>query len=387
VLLIAMATALAGTAADSLARLLPLSMLYYRPDEMFLQRLPEMPRVSRFVPGAAYDGESYGDLTELSGDARHREYRRLRFTSDGFGFRNEPGAPSGRALDVILLGDSFGAGSGTSQEKTWAHLLRERHGHALYDLSMPGAGPWQEFAALAMEAPRLPARPGTLVVWALFSGNDLDDEYHDLFDPDALPHRGRLGAAVQSASTFRVRSPVRQRARRAIENLLLGRLDGPDRAIERTLPDGRDALFWATYVARRARTVDAVKRHPSFPALTRTVEAMTRLTRARRLDLAIVVLPSKEEVYSWLLDHQPGPPSTGTPSGFAAAVRELAGRADVPVLDLEPALSREAHRAWEESRALLWWRDDSHWNPRGHAVAAAAVHQLVASRPRRAPSP
>jgi hypothetical protein len=42
-------------------------------------------------------------------------------------------------------------------------------------------------------------------------------------------------------------------------------------------------------------------------------------------------------------------------------------------LDLMPVLVGEARRAFEGSGATLWWYDDTHWNERGHEVAAAAI--------------
>ncbi len=34
-------------------------------------------------------------------------------------------------------------------------------------------------------------------------------------------------------------------------------------------------------------------------------------------------------------------------------------------------------RRWRDSGELLWWRDDSHWNPAGHKVAAELIHKRL----------
>ena len=44
-------------------------------------------------------------------------------------------------------------------------------------------------------------------------------------------------------------------------------------------------------------------------------------------------------------------------------------------LDLKPALVEASRQAYEKSGALLWWRDDTHWNGDGQRAAAAAVYE------------
>jgi hypothetical protein len=49
-------------------------------------------------------------------------------------------------------------------------------------------------------------------------------------------------------------------------------------------------------------------------------------------------------------------------------------------LDLKPHFVDASKRLFEGSHELLWWRDDSHWNPRGHAAAADVTYAHVLAK-------
>ncbi|MDT7604347.1 MAG: hypothetical protein QOF61_2344, partial [Acidobacteriota bacterium] len=164
---------------------------------------------------------------------------------------------------------------------------------------------------------------------------------------------------------FRSRSPVHR----------LLSPGGAAAVVERTFVDGRRVLFLSLYAERRSRTAEEISRYPNFENLKATLGAMERLAGERRLTVAVALVPSKEEVYSWVLDGAP-PWTTGNePSGFSVVMRELCARHGFRFLDLKPALLEASRRSFEETGALLWWRDDTHWNGDGQRVAAAAVYE------------
>src|SRR5918992_676555 len=81
--------------------------------------------LSPFAVGA-FDAKPYAALgvmlfvlAAVSGRADWREWRRIRFVTDEYGFRNESPSPGSEArpLDLIVLVDSFGVAAGTSQEE------------------------------------------------------------------------------------------------------------------------------------------------------------------------------------------------------------------------------------------------------------------------------
>ncbi|MCA1632120.1 MAG: hypothetical protein LC802_00020 [Acidobacteria bacterium] len=359
----------AVTLFDLAARPLLFYLFEVRPAERYIYRWPPLPRLQRYTAGVTFEGVTYGDLAAISGRRDWREERRVRFVTDAYGFRNEPslGSEPARPLDVIVLGDSFGVAGGTSQEDTLAGLLARDYGLSVYNLSISRENPLQQYANLLLEGPRLKTREGTCVLWLIFTGNDLDDPYYpELANPRPEPPglRARLAAGFND---FRSRSPVRR----------LLSPGGAGQIVERTFVDGRRILFSAPYAERRGRTAEEVSRHPNFESLKATLDAMGRLAGESRLTVAVALVPSKEEVYSWALDGATPWSTARGPSGFAVVMRELCERRGFRFLDLKPTLVEASGRVFKESGALLWWRDDTHWNGLGQREAAAVIHESL----------
>ena len=145
--------------------------------------------------------------------------------------------------------------------------------------------------------------------------------------------------------------------------------------IERKFVDGRRVLFHKNYALRRGRTAEEVMRHPNFVHLQTTLGAMERLAVERRLKVSVALVPSKEEVYAWVLDGAQAWSSSVEPSGFSEVLRGLCEQHGFRFLDLKPTLLEDSRREFESSGALLWWPDDTHWNGEGQRAAARAVYQ------------
>lgn len=362
--LVLLSACFAVTLFDLAARPLVLYLYGVRPSERYIRRWPALPLLQRYEAGVNFEGETYGDLAAVSGRADWREWRRVRFVTDAHGFRNEPPADAARPLDLVVLGDSFGVAAGTSQEETLSGVLACEYGLAVYNLSVSRENPRQQYANLLLDGPRLKTREGALVLWLIFTGNDLDEPYHaELENPRAVspgPAR-RLAVGV---GDFRARSPVRRLLSRGTAG----------QVVERTFVDGRRVLFNDTYARRKGRAAEDILRHRNFEGLSQTLGAMESLAAARGLTVAVALVPSKEEVYSWALDGAPAWSTSAEPSGFADVLRDLCGRHGFRFLDLKPTLVEASRLAHEKSGALLWWHDDTHWNGEGQRAAAAAVY-------------
>jgi hypothetical protein len=206
--------------------------LSFTPLNIASRKLPRLPIVGRWDSNLAVDMESYGDLAAMAGNPAFREPRSIRFETDAAGFRNglitEP-------IDLIILGDSFGAGGGTTQDRLFATLLATHYGHSVYNLSFPG-GPYDQFVNFAIEWPRLAVARNATVAWIFYTGNDLDDAGGKIWKLEALPWRGTVGAGLVRWRTFRNRSPlnrwmevVRFRLRGGASNIVARKLptEGP----------------------------------------------------------------------------------------------------------------------------------------------------------------
>jgi hypothetical protein len=159
-------------------------------------------------------------------------------------------------------------------------------------------------------------------------------------------------------------------------NLIKGRKGpGQESVIEKHFIDGRRVLFLASYARNKGLSADEIRQHPNFNMLKATVAAMRRLADERRLTVAVALAPSKEEVYSWVLDGKPSWSTGNSASAYSEAIKEMTEQNGMPFLDLTPTLVSASRRVYEESGELLWWNDDTHWNPLGQKIATAAIQQ------------
>ena len=347
----------------------------FGPPELFMYYWPPMPALWRYAPNVAFHGVITGDLANLS-RPHYEEKRMIDFETDAFGFRNYPWEDQMKKDDpynLILLGDSFGTGVDTTQENTWANLFERTYGLRTYNLSLPGAGPWHELMNLKIACTRLHCGSKTAVLWALFSGNDLDDDYGDACEPSLVD--SRLRRFVISARTFRNWSPIRN----LVDRIRLSIHDPwAPQVVVGELPGGQKLLFRRRYIVATQRTYKEVRQHPNYKKLVAVLDEMRKFADSQHLRVYVVVIPAKEEVYQWVLRGS----ALGAdmePSSFSRAVQERCDVDGFPFLDLKPLFVPEARKEFTQSRRLLWWSDDTHWNDYGHQYGTSVVHRFLST--------
>lgn len=342
----------------------------FGPPQLFMFRWPPMPELWRYKPNISFAGIVYGDLAS----PEYQERRYEVFQTDSYGFRNTPAqerqARDGHA-DLILLGDSFGVGVGTTQEKTWAGLFENKYGLHTYNLSMPGSGPWHELINLKIACQRLRCDQNTTVLWALFSGNDLQDDIYDDMEPSLS--NNPIRSFFVDAATFRNMSPIRE----ITDKLFIRAHSIP---IAKNFPNGKKLIFRPRYVKAVDLNLDQVRQHPHYQKIVAVVDEMKRFADTRHFSVVVAVAPAKEEIYSSILTGKTDSSSNRT-SGFATAVEELCRQDKLPYLDLTPLFAQEAKKQLAVGN-LLWWSDDTHWNERGNEFAATAVYDHLLSQQR-----
>jgi len=368
-----LSTSFAITLADLLARPVLFRLLEDRPTVMFAHTVPQLPMIYRFASNVNFRGTTFGDLAAVSGQKAWRQPRTISFQTDGFGFRNAS-VPNEKPLDLIVLGDSYGVGDGTSQDKIWPSLLATEQHLAVYNLSMDGASPWQEDVNFLLESRRLKTYERTTLLWVLFTGNDLIDPCYPAFKRESLPWLGPTGELLNEVRSFRYNSPLRRVL------LLHGRRDS-QRAdiIARTLPDGATMLFDRAYADLATLSLDQVQHHTNFENIKETFAALKKLADERKLRVIVVVAPAKEEVYEWIFKQQSTWPATNGASGFALAMEGLSRDFGFQFFDLKAPLIDSARNSFARDGSLLWWRDDTHWNESGHKAVADIIGKLLAA--------
>ena len=356
------------TAFDLILRPLVGARLHYSPMNQHQRRLPTLPILGRWDPLVNFSGWVYGDLAAMTGDPSLRELRKMEFRTDALGFRNDT-VP--HQIDVVVLGDSFAAGAGVTQTATFAHTLAAHHGLSVYNLSYPG-GPYEQYLNFSIEAPKLNLLPGTELIWTIYTGNDLEDAGGEIWDIQSLPWRTGTAAALVEYRTFRDRSPLRQ-----IWSALLSRWRGISKdVLVRSLPEGGPMLFYGPQEAWGQRTRREVERHPNFPKLLTTFRAMKKTADRMKVRIAIIILPTKGEVYRQVLSPE-SPAADSQRSGFGEAVLSACEQISLACWDSKPYLREEARRLFAASKELLWWRDDTHINDSGHQALAEFLEKDI----------
>src|ERR1041384_1673506 len=358
--LIVASVALTVTFADLVLRFTPIVF-----DDL-VERWPRMPLVNRYEPNLHYEGRRFNDLSRMAGVKEWREEKPVKLDTDEAGFRNES-RDQARPLDVLILGDSFGAG-GVSQEYTWSSILARNYHLNTCNLSVPASSPWQEYVNFRAEADRLKPRAGTVLIWQLFTGNDLD-EYYGSMDINALPWCGRLRAWLNRFNAERARSPIHY-----LITSIRAKHDARADVMAKDFLNGRKLLFYKPYTETSFRTPEQISAHPHYVALQATIHAMKELTTARGIKLCVVLVPAKEEVYSWVWQSQPPWSADPAPTGFSFVLARLCAEEGISFLDLKPQLIKESRRTYEETGQLLYWYDDTHLNTTGNLFTAALLH-------------
>lgn len=373
-LIVITAISLSIIGMDLILRLTFTHKLHYSPMNITSHKLPELPIVGRWNANLNIDMDGYGDLAAIVGDPAVRELRNIVFRTDAYGFRN---IPQSKPIDLLILGDSFPAGGGTTQEEIFARLLETSYGIHTYNLAFPG-GPYEQFINFAIEWPRLNIASEPRMVWTFYTGNDMDDDGGEVWDLAHLPWKHGFSAWGVAFKSYRSESPLRQLFE-AIRMKIRGK---PKYVITRSLPDGSPVLFLQGQENWGKASREEVKQHGSYAKLMRTMSAMHDLTMERHVRLTVLILPTKGEVYRWLLDAREPRREDQAASGFAEAILEACTKTGLACIDMKPFLMSEAERIYKREGKLLWWRDDTHIGIYGHAAIAAYIARTMLNKNR-----
>ena len=315
------------------------------------------------------------------------EPRPIAYRIDAHGFRETTPLEEAR---VFALGDSYVYGVGITQDRTWVELLQRATGQPIYNLGVSGNSPLQQYDIVEYLLEREPAMAQIReLLWLIFEGNDLEDDYEEV----AAPVREQRGSDWLLRGTVLeslVDLPSRIKQNAAIRRLFAGELilSRPGGAAGNGGPSVLDGqllvhplyrsdryghrLFTDAYIQRAARPQSYVRDHPNRVALHRRFEAMAALSRKHGFRVTVLLAPSAPRLYAPYFEDFP--PITDEPY-FLNDVAGMAREVGFDVIDLVEEL-----RPWA-ARGLLYWRDGSHWNERGHqAVSAIAARHLQRAR-------
>lgn len=296
---------------------------------------------------------------------------------DLWGFRN-PEVPE--RADVVAVGDSQTYGVSAVADESWPAWLQQLSGRSVYNLALGGYGP-REYRYLVSEyALRLQPK---LVLVGFYFGNDLRSLWRPGQHPkpeDSRARRDDPRPLGELRTWLASNSMLYQTLKRALPGLA-ERI----RSRELQLTRPADTLEIAdpevgTLLTPELRFAVLDPQQESNRAGLREAEQMLLeirdLCRASRVQLGVLLLPTKESVYAELARSRSSGPELARIEALVQAEREVKqqlqqvlARNEVAALDLLPSLSV----ALRERRLYLPKRD-GHPTGAGYRVIAAATH-------------
>lgn len=124
-------------------------------------------------------------------------------------------------------------------------------------------------------------------------------------------------------------------------------------------------------------TREQVLKHRDYPVYKSVFESMRLLTEKNKLDVFVVIIPTRDEVYGWFVNDAAPWSSSRLPSGFSEVTQDLCRQNGFRYLDLKPCMVEISETVFRQSGDLLYWLDDSHWNELGHAEAARITYDRL----------
>ena len=350
--------------ADAVTRALPVGFFSFRAWEALTVNAPAD---APFEPSARYDStRSSGDLANMGNVRRMRLHRRETFTTDAYGFRNPPGLAESGTTSVLLIGDSFAAGSGVSDELTLAGQLAATWGLPTYSVAprLPRASSLETLARM------LRMRPGS---WVVHQQTYLYNESQAwVIEPTRHPPVLPITRFRRSFETDLrpIRILVEQARKTFQDGVLFPNPFSPAVRLAR-LQNGDEMLFIAGEDVADGIAPDTTV---AIAESVRYAKGLSETASRLGLKYLAVLVPVKMAVYRHLLD----PPMTDTPrvpAITAETERQLLAEG-IRVVNLFGPLAsvatvRAAHHQY------VFWRDDTHWNPLGISVAARAIAEAI----------
>jgi len=335
---------------------------YYRPQEM-LQRFDSDLKHGRYEKNARLEMEMpHGDLKALAvNEVVTPERRNVTFHTDSLGFRN---SNDYHGQKYLMIGDSFIAGSGTTQNEVITEQLLKEYKIDSYNLAFPGG---IEDYANYIETFEKEFGEKFKAFLFLFEGNDFPisseqkpvvsgirttkiytklKNYYNLFDKTDI-----YRVMYSLVSIYSLKTDKEKVSQVHIETV-----------------NGRPIAFYKKYISVSER--DYVIDNP---------EIENHIKLMKNKVASIFFIPTKYRVYYKHISDSNPDKMGALPNKQLELVQRIGNKFGIKVVDLTPALIEESDKILQEGR-LSFWQDDTHWNKNGIAVAAKMVAENILGR-------
>lgn len=296
---------------------------------------------------------------------------------NSLGFRESSDIDDAR---IFALGDSFTFGWGVDVTESWPEILGRAISQEVYNLGIHDASPRQELELLKylFDTYGVSVKPDTLI-WMIYEGNDLEDDYSEVVDryegPTAVPlFEGTIIEAAESmVRAVRMQSIITRlkRGQIRLRKADQSRVDNPFQVdgVDLVYPLYKSEtlgprLFSQYYVDLAGMPASYVETHWNRRALEDVFEEMGILAESYGFQVAVVFAPSAARLQGPYFDAFP---RISERPHFLKFVETLAASSEFSFVNLYELMKPYAQTE------LLYFRDDDHFNQRGHALAADMI--------------
>ena len=310
-----------------------------------------------------------GQVSAYLEDDGFYEPRNQTVSVDKYGFRKHSSPYTSNKPQIVVLGDSFVFGYGNDSGDTIPALLEKNLKVPVYNMGVYAASVPNGIELLNIGGIKgLPSLENLKdIVVVVFSGNDFRD---------GSPYRHKNPIIMSIAEkllkirvSLRTYSPLRKA--RWIND---SSSDNPYKIcrLEDDRRTGEKVAFNQIYIREasenRGSYTENDYRNGGIP---RSFDALNQIASRLKSRVTVVYIPSKVEVYG---EHSDCTFNLKPHPGLDLLKSNTLGKG-FNFLDLTPYMRTEA-----SNRSLLWWRDDTHLNPRGTAFVASHIRKLLSDQ-------
>ena len=318
----------------------------------------------RFLPNRVVEMETIGDLAFKSWNREDHRPRKNRFTTDRYGFRN---AVHIEAPEIVVIGDSYVAGAGLSDDETVTTQLAQRLEEPVYNFAAESLNAPARF----LEEKRFAQDRPKIVVWAPVA-RGIKARPLLIRRDEAAPSTDSVSFSEPASEWFRTATAAMNRdnglvreSRFGLQGLLQRFRPNPYR---RTLPNGETVL--ALSLAEQGLLVSPQDRNVDH--CVEMVSAFSRLLSARGVRLVFSPVPDVGTTYPQL--YSEAELRARPEVSFLTRLIDGVKARGVEVVDLRPVFL-------EKATPYLYLADDTHWNGRATALAADAWAERIRTLP------
>ena len=318
---------------------------------------------------------------------------------DKWGFRNR-GVPE--TVDIVAVGDSHTYGNTAKMVESWPFVLGQLTGRSVYNMSLGGYGPNQYFYLSNTKAFTLKPR---MIIWGLYMGDDFEGAYSMTYGLDhwaylrALPAQ-KVDPNVWEEEPFSGPSWHKQirlwLSRHSVLYQLVfhtslgGRIKGdvqirnaaelyPGLATSLIIPEKNISEAFRPVGILKGLDLENPSIREGMRITFELMKEMNETCRQNHVQFMVVVIPTKEMVFSEYLDHNSKIPLDDVIDNLLVNERVALQQtftfltdSNIPYVDPLPALKKSVSQGLYASSA-----GDMHPNKNGYRVIAEAVSEVL----------